>query len=77
MSTSIYTAWNVVIRNCIIDDFIQEHIASGIYTVINLGAGLDARPYRMKLASSLNWIEVDFKAMIEYEVAKLKSEKPN
>lgn len=52
--------WTVVIRTRIIDDFIQSAIADGIETVLNLGAGLDARPYRMALPRSLRRIEVDY-----------------
>ena len=38
------TTWAVVIRTCIIDDFIREPIAQGADTILNLGAGLDTRP---------------------------------
>jgi O-methyltransferase involved in polyketide biosynthesis len=33
-------------------------------TVLNPGAGLDTRPYRLKLPSQLNWIEIDFPKII-------------
>jgi len=45
-------AWVVAIRTVLIDAFLQSAISSGIDTVINLGAGLDTRPYRMHLPSS-------------------------
>src|SRR5262249_52296461 len=54
------TSWSVVVRTCIIDDFIRAAIADGCDAVLNLGAGLDTRPYRMDLPPSLRWIEVDF-----------------
>src|SRR5678815_604836 len=57
---SRYTRWSVAIRTCIIDSFIQELTTGSVDTVLNLGAGLDARPYRMNLPESLSWIEVDF-----------------
>jgi O-methyltransferase involved in polyketide biosynthesis len=38
------TTWAVVIRTCIIDDFIREAIAQAAGTILNLGAGLDTRP---------------------------------
>ena len=59
---SAQVAWVVVMRTCIIDDFIREAIAGGCDTVLNLGAGLDTRPYRLELPASLRWIEVDFAA---------------
>ena len=48
-------AWVVVMRTCIIDDLIREAIGRGCDTVLNLGAGLDTRPYRLELPSSLRW----------------------
>ena len=73
---SRYTAWSVVIRTFIIDDFIQNLIAQGIDTVINLGAGLDTRPYRLNLPKSLRWVEVDFPKIINLKNEKLKNEIP-
>src|SRR4051812_25904069 len=48
-------AWTVAVRTRVIDDFISAEIARGADTVLNLGAGLDTRPYRMKLPASLRW----------------------
>ncbi len=44
--------------------------------VINLGAGLDSRPYRMALPPSLLWVEVDYSHMIGFKNEKLAKEKP-
>ncbi len=74
---SFVGAWSVVIRTVIIDDFIREAIAGGVDTVLNLGAGLDTRPYRMDLPSSLRWIEVDFPHVIELKETRLAGERPN
>lgn len=41
--------WMVAIRTCIIDKFIQSTVSQGFDAVLNLGAGLDTRPYRMTL----------------------------
>jgi O-methyltransferase involved in polyketide biosynthesis len=41
-------------------------------TIVNLGAGLDTRPYRLPLARSLRWIEVDQPPVLEYKARKLK-----
>lgn len=70
------TAWSVVIRTCIIDDYIRSAIAEGVDTVLNLGAGLDTRPYRMDLPESLVWIEADYPHMIEFKETRLAQEKP-
>lgn len=66
----------MVVRTAAIDRLIETAIAEGIDTVINLGAGLDTRPYRMNLPVGLRWIEVDFPGTISYKNDKLKFEKP-
>jgi methyltransferase (TIGR00027 family) len=73
---SKYTRFTVVIRTVIIDEFIQNLIQEGVDTVINLGAGLDTRPYRMNLPANLRWIEVDYKHMIEQKNSILENENP-
>ncbi len=75
-STARYTAWTLAMRTVIIDRFIQEMIAAGIDTVLNLGAGLDARPYRMRLPRELKWIEVDYAHMIEHKSRILADAEP-
>ncbi|HXQ35706.1 MAG TPA: class I SAM-dependent methyltransferase, partial [Anaerolineales bacterium] len=47
------TGWSVAIRTCIIDDYIRRAPEQGVDTILNLGAGLDTRPYRMDLPASL------------------------
>lgn len=68
--------WSVVIRTCIIDEFIHGAIAEGVDTVLNLGAGLDTRPYRMDLPASLRWIEVDYPHVIEFKQDRLSDQTP-
>jgi len=69
-------AWVVAIRTGLIDGFLNSAVASGINTVINLGAGLDTRPYRMDLPSSLHWVEVDHPGLVEGKNAQLRTEVP-
>lgn len=68
--------WSVIIRTCVIDRLIETAIAEGVDTILNLGAGLDTRPYRMALPASLRWIEADFPHMIEWKETKLAGETP-
>lgn len=75
-SRTFLGGWTVIIRTCIIDDFILAGIAQGVDTVLNLGAGLDTRPYRMALPSSLRWIEVDYPHMMDFKEDCLRGEKP-
>lgn len=69
-------AWSVVIRTHIIDTFVRDLVAQGVDTVVNLGAGLDARPYRLELPSTLRWIEVDFSNVIKLKEERLRGEIP-
>lgn len=55
---------------------IQSSILNGVEIIINLGAGLDTRPYRMDLPPSLVWIEVDYPHILEFKKEKVKNEKP-
>ncbi len=74
--SSRYTRWSVIIRTAIIDDFIRKKVAEGVDLVLNLGAGLDTRPYRLELPASLHWIEVDYPGIIEHKQRLLKAETP-
>ncbi|HJT18501.1 MAG TPA: SAM-dependent methyltransferase [Thermoanaerobaculia bacterium] len=69
-------AWSYTARTYLIDTFVQQEVASGADMVIDLAAGLDARPYRMQLPPSLQWIEIDLPEMINYKREILKNEKP-
>ncbi len=74
--TSEVTCWSVALRTGIIDDFIRSALEQGVDTVLNLGAGLDTRPYRMALPESLHWIEVDYPHVIEWKESRLAGEAP-
>jgi methyltransferase (TIGR00027 family) len=76
MPHSRATVFAMVVRTAAIDKLVEAAIAQGVDTVINVGAGLDTRPYRMKLSPALRWIEVDFPAIISYKNEKLADEKP-
>lgn len=74
---SKYVEWSVISRTIIIDRFIQKLVQSGsVDSVLNLGAGLDTRPYRLNLPSDLKWVEVDHPDIIRHKNEILKSEKP-
>jgi methyltransferase (TIGR00027 family) len=66
----------IVVRTSAIDRLILSAIERGVDTVLNLGAGLDTRPYRMPLPASLRWFEADFPSMIAFKNDKLAAEKP-
>jgi len=69
-------AWPFVARTCLTDYLISEQLRQGTDMVINLAAGLDARPYRMDLPRSLQWIEVDLPEILAHKEEILRNEKP-
>lgn len=69
-------AWSWVTRTYIVDRDITDLVAAGTDLVINLAAGLDARPYRMALPPSLQWVEVDLAGILDYKEEILAAEKP-
>src|SRR6202162_123951 len=68
--------WAWVMRTVLFDRFISGEIAEGADMVVNLASGLDARPFRMALPPSLQWIEVDLPDLLEYKEQILQNEKP-
>ncbi len=69
-------AWSMALRTWIIDRYIAEQIQAGCDGFINLGAGLDTRPYRLDLPKDFQWIEVDFATVIDYKNDVLKDDAP-
>ena len=69
-------AWAWVARTYLFDQFITRELEQGTDMVVNLAAGLDARPYRMALPASLQWIEVDLPEILTYKEGILAKEKP-
>ena len=69
-------AWAYVIRTLLVDALLRDRLADGVDMVVNLAAGLDSRPYRMDLPSSLRWVEVDLPDILSYKEAILDYERP-
>src|SRR5665213_4474559 len=68
--------WGMIVRTSAIDRLINEALSAGVDTVLNLGAGLDTRPYRMKLPGTLRWVELDFPHLVELKNIQLVDYKP-
>jgi methyltransferase (TIGR00027 family) len=68
--------WAWVARTYLFDQFLAREIEAGATLVINLAAGLDARPYRMELPPTLQWVEVDLPEIISYKQEVLANEQP-
>lgn len=76
MSHGRDNAWSMITRTCLADDLIYGQIKEGVDMVINLAAGLDSRPYRMQLPSTLKWIEIDLPEILAYKTEILRDETP-
>lgn len=59
-------------RKRYIDDKLVEALGAGIGAVVNLGAGLDTRAYRLPMLSSVPVFEVDLPVNIEYKRRMLR-----
>jgi methyltransferase (TIGR00027 family) len=70
------TTWAWVTRTYLFDRVLTEQIAGGVDLVVNLAAGLDARPYRIGLPASLQWVEVDLPELLAYKESILGGETP-
>ena len=64
MPLAALVAWGVVVRTSAIDRLVADVLTGGFDMVINLGAGMDTRPYRLGLQSTLRWIEIDFPDLV-------------
>ncbi len=58
--------WALVVRTRLIDEAVERAIANGARTVLNLGAGLDTRAFRLNVPSSLRWFDVDLPSIVEH-----------
>jgi len=69
-------SWAYVARTYLFDQFVEEQVARGVDVVVNLAAGLDTRPYRLPLPSSLTWVDVDLPDLLAYKEDVLKGDRP-
>ena len=76
MSFAEKNSWPFVARTWLIDQVISSQVKLGTDMVVNLAAGLDARPYRMNLPGSLQWVEVDLPEILAYKEDVLRNETP-
>lgn len=69
-------AWGVIVRTAVMDEMILGCIEQGATQVVNLGAGLDTRAFRLNLPSSVRWFDVDLPRVVTHRRACLKGLKP-
>lgn len=67
----------LAIRARFVDELLLEALAtSPITTVLNVGCGLDTRPWRLELPTDLRWIEVDLPVILDYKDQMMSGERP-
>lgn len=72
------SAWAMIVRTAVFDEIILDRVKNGgVDLVLNLAAGLDARPWRLKLPSTLRWVDVDLPGILDYKVNALANETPS
>jgi len=70
-------AWPMIVRTAVMDEIVMRLVTQErVDMVLNLAAGLDARPYRLDLPSQLHWIDVDLEGILSYKEAALAGEQP-
>ena len=70
-------AWPMIVRTAVMDEIIMQCVTRDeVDCVLNLAAGLDARPWRLALPATLRWIDVDHPVMIDTKLAELANETP-
>jgi len=69
-------SWPMVVRTAVMDEIIMRCVQQGARTVLNLAAGLDARPYRLSLPPTLRWLHVDLPDMLDYFRDRMAAEIP-
>jgi len=68
--------WAWTARTYLVDQYVLAEVGRGADLVVNLAAGLDARPYRMELPASLRWVEIDLPQILDYKEAMLAADTP-
>ena len=67
----------MIVRTAVMDEIVMRLVKEeGVDTILNLAAGLDARPYRLDLPSELRWFDVDLEGILAYKEAELAGERP-
>lgn len=69
-------SWPMVVRTAVMDEIVMRCVCEGAATVLNLAAGLDARPYRLDLPPTLRWLHVDLPDMVDYFRTRMAGESP-
>ncbi|HKO16142.1 MAG TPA: class I SAM-dependent methyltransferase [Gemmatimonadaceae bacterium] len=68
-------AWSMIVRTAVFDEIILDRVQhAGVHLVLDLAAGLDARPWRLPLPPTLRWVDVDLPDILDYKTRTLAGE---
>ena len=77
MPKGLAYAWPMIVRTAVFDEILLDIVQNKqADLVVNLAAGLDARPWRLPLPPSLHWVDVDLPGILNYKTEALRNEKP-
>jgi methyltransferase (TIGR00027 family) len=69
--------WAIAVRTRVYDELLLEALIRDRATVVvDMAAGMDARPYRLDLPRSLHWIELDLPQIMEAKSEALANQQP-
>lgn len=67
---------SIAIRTAVLDRLIREMVAKHkIELVVNIGSGLDTRPWRLPLPEQLHWLDVDLPALLDHKAQVLRGQR--
>lgn len=70
-------AWPMIVRTKVFDEVVLDYTKNhGVDLVVNLAAGLDARPWRLDLPPTLRWVDVDLPGILNHKTRELAGETP-
>jgi len=71
------TAWAMITRTAVFDEIILDVVRGrNADLVLNLAAGLDARPWRLPFPAALRWVDVDLPAMLDDKASVMRDVEP-
>lgn len=70
-------ARSMAVRTAVFDGIINEQVSvHGVDFILNLAAGLDSRPWRLRLPRPVRWVDVDLPDVLDYKRSVLQAETP-
>jgi methyltransferase (TIGR00027 family) len=74
LETEMQGDWPVIVRTAVMDEIILRLVATGVRRILNLAAGLDARPWRLAFPPDLRWIDADLAGILDHKLRVLADE---